>query len=52
VTAEDDSKPLTIVWSAYIGGPASASISNDIKRMQLSIDQAFAQSEYLKGAAE
>jgi hypothetical protein len=52
VTAEDDSKPLTIVWSAYIGGPASASISNDIKRMQMSIDQAFAQSEYLKGAAE
>ena len=50
VTAADGSKPLTIVWSAYIGGPASASISNDVKRMQQSIDQAFAQSQYLKSA--
>ena len=50
VTAADGSKPLTTVWSAYIGGPASASISNDVKRMQQSIDQAFAQSQYLKSA--
>ena len=50
VTAADGSKPLTIVWSDYIGGPASASISNDVKRMQQSIDQAFAQSQYLKSA--
>ena len=50
VASEDGSKPLTIVWSAYIGGPASASISTDVKRMQQSIDQAFAQSQYLKSA--
>ncbi len=50
VTSDDDSKPLTIVWSAYIGGPASSSISLDVKRMQESIDQAFAQSQYLKSA--
>lgn len=50
VTSDDDSKPLTIVWSAYIGGPASSNISLDVKRMQESIDQAFAQSQYLKSA--
>ena len=50
VTSTDDSKPLTIVWSCYIGGPASASISTDVQRMQASIDQAFAQSQYLKSA--
>ena len=50
VTVQDGSKPLTIVWSAYIGGPASSSITNDVKRMQQSIDQAFAQSQYLKSA--
>lgn len=50
VTSADDSKPLTIVWSCYIGGPASASISTDVQRMQASIDQAFAQSQYLKSA--
>jgi hypothetical protein len=52
VTTEDSTKPLTIVWSAYIGGPASASISYDVQRMKESIDQAFVQSPYLKGAAE
>jgi hypothetical protein len=52
VTSVDDSKPLTIVWSAYIGGPASSSVSFDVKRMQESIDQAFVQSPYLKGSAQ
>lgn len=48
--ATDVSKPLTIIWSSYIGGPASSSISVDVKRMQSAIDQAFAQSQYLKSA--
>ena len=52
VASVDDSKPLTIVWSAYIGGPASSSVSFDVKRMQESIDQAFVQSPYLKGSAQ
>lgn len=42
---------LEIVWSNYIGGPAGTSIQNDVKRMQNSIDQAFAQSPYLKHTA-
>jgi hypothetical protein len=52
VASADDSKPLTIVWSSYIGGPASASISYDVQRMKESIDQAFVQSPYLKGSAQ
>ena len=39
---------LKIVWSCYIGGPASASISYDVKRMTQAVDQAFEQSQYLK----
>jgi hypothetical protein len=42
---------LEIVWSNYIGGPAGTSLQGDIKRMQNSIDQAFAQSPYLKPSA-
>lgn len=38
---------LEIVWSAYIGGPASYSLQYDVQRMKISIDQAFAQSPYL-----
>ena len=52
VVSADDSKPLTIVWSSYIGGPASASLSYDVQRMKESIDQAFVQSPYLKGSAQ
>lgn len=47
VVTADDSKPLTIVWSSYIGGPAGASIYADVQRMKVAIDQAFDQSPYL-----
>ena len=50
VATGDESQPLTIVWSAYIGGPASSSIYVDVQRMKVAIDQAFAQSPYLKRA--
>lgn len=50
VVADDESKPLTIVWSSYIGGPASASIYSDVQRMKKAIDQAFEQSPYIKRA--
>ena len=50
VVTDDQSQPLTIVWSAYIGGPASSSIYVDVQRMKVAIDQAFAQSPYLKRA--
>lgn len=44
---EDPSKPLEIVWSAYVGGPAGATVQGDVKRMTAAVDQAFAQSQYL-----
>jgi hypothetical protein len=43
---------LEIVWSCYIGGPASYSIQNDVKRMTNSVNQAFAQSPYLNKTAK
>lgn len=48
--AADGSNSLTIVWSSYIGGPASSSIYTDVRRMKVSINQAFEQSPYLKSA--
>lgn len=48
---QGDGKSLKVVWSAYIGGPAGPSVSYDVNRMKASIDQAFAQSKYLKGTA-
>jgi hypothetical protein len=50
VVTADESKPLTIVWSSYIGGPASPSIYADVQRMRVAINQAFKQSPYLKRA--
>ena len=50
VATAETSKPLTIVWSSYIGGPASSSIYNDVQRMRLAVNQAFEQSPYLKRA--
>ena len=44
---QDTSKPLEIVWNAYIGGPAGATLQGDVKRMSAAVDQAFAQSPYL-----
>lgn len=48
---QGDGKSLKVVWSTYIGGPAGPSVYYDVKRMKASIDQAFAQSPYLKRTA-
>ena len=49
LTAEQgDGKSLEIIWSVYIGGPAGPNVSYDVQRMKGSINQAFAQSPYLK----
>lgn len=48
LTGDEVDGKLAIVWSNYIGGQAGSSIQSDIKRFQNSIDQAFAQSPYLK----
>jgi hypothetical protein len=48
-SGEEDGK-LKIVWSCYIGGPASYSINYDVKRMEQAIDQAFAQSPYIQSS--
>ena len=45
---EREDKPLEVVWTSYIGGPAGSSLQGDVNRMKSSIDQAFAQSPYLK----
>ena len=47
LTAGEQNGKLKIIWSCYIGGPASYSINYDVKRMQVSVNQAFAQSPYL-----
>ena len=52
LTAEQgDGKSLEVIWSVYIGGPAGPSAAYDVQRMKASIDQAFAQSPYLKNAS-
>lgn len=43
-----EDKPLEVLWTSYIGGPAGSSYQNDVDRMKAAIDQAFAQSPYLK----
>lgn len=50
LTAGEENGKLKIIWSCYIGGPASASINYDVKRMTSAVDQAFKQSPYLKPA--
>ena len=45
---EKEGTPLKVVWTSYIGGPAGSSVKSDVNRMKASIDQAFAQSAYLK----
>ena len=42
---------LEVVWSTYIGGPATGSITTDVDMMKAAIDQAFVQSPYLKKSA-
>ena len=52
LTAEQGAgKSLEVIWSVYIGGPAGPSAAYDVQRMKASIDQAFAQSPYLKNAS-
>ena len=48
---QGDGKSLEVIWSVYIGGPAGPSAAYDVQRMKASIDQAFAQSPYLKNAS-
>jgi hypothetical protein len=50
LTSGEENGKLKIVWSCYIGGPASSSINYDVKRMSAAVDQAFAQSPYIKPA--
>ena len=40
-------KSLPVIWSAYIGGPASQNVYYDIQRLKAAIDQAFVQSPYI-----
>lgn len=47
-TEIEDDKPLEVLWTSYIGGPAGSSYQNDVERMKTAINQAFAQSPYLK----
>ena len=46
---QDTGKPLEVLWTSYIGGPASSSLQQDIQRLTSAVDQAFVQSPYLKG---
>lgn len=48
----EEAKPLQIVWSCYIGGPAGYSVQNDVERMKAAINQAFAQSPYLSQTSD
>ena len=47
LTAGEENGKLKIIWSCYIGGPASSSINYDVKRMSAAVNQAFEQSPYL-----
>jgi hypothetical protein len=50
LTGEQDAgKPLEVLWTSYIGAPASSSLQQDIQRLTSAVDQAFVQSPYLKG---
>ena len=46
---QEEGKPLEILWTSYIGGPASSSLQADIQRLTSAVGQAFVQSPYLKG---
>ena len=47
-TPKTGNEALEVVWSAFIGGPAGFGPVADLTKMKISIDQAFAQSPYLK----
>ena len=44
---EREDKPLEVIWTSYIGGPAGSSVQGDVDRMKAAINQAFVQSPYL-----
>ena len=46
-TEEKADEPLEVIWTSYIGGPASVYAEDNVARMKVAIDQAFAQSPYL-----
>lgn len=50
-TPKTGTEALEVVWSAYIGGPAGFGPNTDLDKMKVAIDQAFAQSPYLKKTA-
>ena len=50
-TPKTGNEALEVVWSTYIGGPASSSLTYDVSRMKAAIDQAFKQSPYLSKTA-
>ena len=45
---QGDSKKLPVVWNAYISGLIGSSGSLNVNRATTAINQAFAQSPYLK----
>lgn len=47
-TPKTGNEALEVVWSAFLGGPAGFGPVSDLDKMKTSIDQAFAQSSYLK----
>ena len=46
-TEEKADEPLEVIWTSYIGGPASVYADDNVARIKVAIDQAFAQSPYL-----
>ena len=51
-TPKTGTEALEVVWSTYIGGPSTGSITTDVDLMKNAINQAFVQSPYLKGSAQ
>ena len=47
-TPKTGNEALEVVWSAYIGGPSSGNANYDVDLMKNAINQAYAQSAYLK----
>lgn len=50
-TPKTGTEALEVVWSTYIGGPSTGSITTDVDLMKNAINQAFVQSPYLKKSA-
>ena len=47
-TPQTGDEALEVIWSAFLGGPAGFGPVSDLDKMKASINQAFAQSSYLK----